>query len=464
LGPRATIVIVGAGFCGTVLATRLLSSPAERPLRVVLVERSGQPGRGVAYARRDHDYLLNVPAGRMSADPRAPDEFLEYARRTDPSVTADEFLPRALYGDYLEERLRLAQRRVPPHIRFECLHASVRAVRRWRREAPLRVELDDGNALVADAVVLAVGNSQPARLPQVAAIEQHPGYVADPWRVPAAFANERVLLIGTGLTMVDIVTAAFDRGAAPAVVHAVSRHGFVPPRQTAFRADALRVDGRAVLLAATPSIRRLASAVRTLAADASRDGGDWREAVSFVRSVAPAIWQRMPLDERRRFLRHARSYWDVHRHRLPFESLRRIDALRAEAKLHVHAARLRELRPEADGIHVVLGPRGSRDVREIVVDRVVNCTGPDFDLTRLDDPLWKQLREDGLAVPDELGLGLRTARDGAVFDRDGWPGPRLFYLGPMLRAGHWEATAALELRDHAERLATRLVAVGTDDR
>jgi uncharacterized NAD(P)/FAD-binding protein YdhS len=262
----------------------------------VLIERSGEPGRGVAYARRDHDYLLNVPAGRMSADPRIPNEFLDYARRREPDVSAEDFLSRALYGDYLAERLLTAQHAAPPHIRLECLRADVRAVRRWQRDTPLRVELDDGNALVADAVVLAVGNAQPARLPQFAAIQQHPGYVADPWRLPSAFAGERVMLIGTGLTMVDIATAAFDRHAVPAVMHAVSRHGLVPPRQSAFRLDALRVDRCAVLLAAAPSTRRIVNPVRALVADAGREGGDWREAVSFVRQIAPTIWQRMPLE------------------------------------------------------------------------------------------------------------------------------------------------------------------------
>jgi len=454
--PLPTIAIIGAGFSGTVLATRLLREPALPATRIVLIERVPQLGRGVAYARRDHDYLLNVPAGRMSADSGATDEFLQYARRSNPGVSAQDFLPRALYGDYLDERLSAARREAPPHLQFEHRHAEVNAVRRWRRDAPLRVELDDGSTLVADTVVLAVGNAQPARLPQTAAIEQHPAYVADPWRVPSTFAGERVMLIGTGLTMVDIATAAFDREQVPAVIHAVSRHGLVPPRQTAFRPDALREDGCAVLLAAAPSTRQLVTAVRELVADAERAGGDWREAVSFVRTVAPTLWQRMPPAERRRFLRHARSYWDVHRHRLPAENLRRIEALRVAGKLQVHAARLVATRAEAAGIRVTLRPRGSVEHEELLVDRVVNCTGPDFDLRRLNDPLWRQLREDGLAVPDELGLGLRTGPDGAVFDHEGWPGPRLFYLGPMLRADHWEATAALELRDHAERLAARL--------
>ena len=56
------------------LATRLLREPALPATRIVLIERHRQLGRGVAYARRDHDYLLNVPAGRMSADSRVTRE------------------------------------------------------------------------------------------------------------------------------------------------------------------------------------------------------------------------------------------------------------------------------------------------------------------------------------------------------------------------------------------------------
>ena len=455
--PLRTIAIVGAGFSGTALTIRLLKNPPPGPVRVVLIERSGQLARGVAYARRDHDYLLNVPAGRMSVDVNAPDEFLCYARRTYPDADAEDFLPRACYGDYLEERLVVAQLMAAPGIRLEPLHATVLAVRRTRRDAAFKLELEDGRQLVADDVVLAVGNSQPARLPQLAAVADHPGYCADPWQIPAGFrSGERVLLIGTGLTMVDIATAAFERASAPATMHAVSRHGLVPPRQTAFRPDALSMDGCAALLAAAPSARRLTRAVRMLVRDADLAGGDWREAITFVRRVAPSLWQRMPDCERRRFLRHARAYWDAHRHRLPAENLTRIEGLRAAGRLEVVAARLVAAAPDDAAIAVTLQQRGSSVRETLRFDRVVNCTGPDYDLRRLRDPLWRNLRDDGLAVPDELGLGLRTGPDGAVFDAEGWPGPRLYYLGPMLRADHWEATAALELRDHADRLAARL--------
>jgi uncharacterized NAD(P)/FAD-binding protein YdhS len=189
------------------------------------------------------------------------------------------------------------------------------------------------------------------------------------------------------------------------------------------------------------------SAVRELVADAERAGGDWREAVSFVRTVAPTLWQRMPSAERRRFLRHARSYWDVHRHRIAPAAGAVLNALINKGRIILHAGRLTAFHEGPAGARIQFRDRATGTQHLLGVDRVINCTGPESDFRRINAPLWRQLREDGLAVPDELGLGLRTGPDGAVFDREGWPGPRLFYLGPMLRADHWEATAALELRD-----------------
>ena len=77
------------------------------------------------------------------------------------------------------------------------------------------------------------------------------------------------------------------------------------------------------------------------------------------------------------------------------------------------------------------------------------------------DPLIVSLRDDGLIAPDGLNLGLRTTAHGACVAADGHASDDLYYLGPLLRATHWEATAATELRNHAEQMARHLVASGT---
>ena len=107
---RNVIVIVGAGFSGTVLAVNLLRRPCAMPTDIVLVERGPAMNRGVAYAERDIPYCLNVPAGRLSADSTDPQQFLRFARARIPEADAEDFLPRSLYGDYLEDLLHPAER------------------------------------------------------------------------------------------------------------------------------------------------------------------------------------------------------------------------------------------------------------------------------------------------------------------------------------------------------------------
>ena len=452
-----TIVIVGGGFSGTVVAANLLRRPPAGPTRLILIERASELGRGAAYAERGFPYLLNVPASRMSANSAAPREFLEFAQRRIPNATGEDFLPRSLYGEYLGEVLLAAQLSAPPNIRLDIVPASAVNLRRIERHLPLQVELDDGRRLTADDVVLALGNPKPASLSAAKEVLDHPAYVADPWAVDLQFdRGETVLLIGTGLTAADIINVACADPRRLPNLHALSRHGLVPPRQTPFRPDAFKGDGNALLLAASTSLRGLTNSVRLLAREAEQMGGDWREAITFVRNMAPTIWQRLPERDRVRFLRHVRAYWDIYRHRLPPELIQKIDALRNSRRLTIHAGHIKEFVARGEKIEVLWRPRGSQQKRVQQFDRVINCTGPDYAISRSTDPLWRSLVQCGLCVPDSLGLGLRTGPNGAVIDADGWPGPHLFYIGPMLRADHWEATAAHELRGHAEKLAALL--------
>ncbi|HEU4457029.1 MAG TPA: FAD/NAD(P)-binding protein, partial [Longimicrobium sp.] len=103
-----TIVIVGGGFSGTLTAVHLLRGEWPEGLHVVLVNRSGPLARGVAYGTRSAAHVLNVPAARMSAFPDDEEHFLRFARGRDATVAAGDFVPRSVYGDYLEWVLREA--------------------------------------------------------------------------------------------------------------------------------------------------------------------------------------------------------------------------------------------------------------------------------------------------------------------------------------------------------------------
>ena len=307
-------------------------------------------------------------------------------------------------------------------------------------------------------MVLACGDPPPVPKPYAAAVADLPSYVLDPYAAQTSLvrpSDRSVLLIGTGLTMVDVAVAA-AAGNPKLQLLAISRHGLLPASQQPPPLASVdpqvdlcgQLDGR--------SLRRVVPAVRRLAQDLQHRGGDWREAVLRIRECAPALWQQFNEADRRRFLRHLRVYWDTHRHRMPPAVAEQVSGMRRRDQLQVRAGHVSALRPQADGIAVRWRARGCADMRELRVDRVIDCSGSDHRLLRTGAVLWRQLLDAGLVVPDSLGLGLRTGAQGALVAADGRTATRLFYLGPMLRAAHWEATAVGELRVRAEALAAAL--------
>jgi uncharacterized NAD(P)/FAD-binding protein YdhS len=177
-------------------------------------------------------------------------------------------------------------------------------------------------------------------------------------------------------------------------------------------------------------------------------GRDWRDVMASLRPVTAKLWRQLPDAERARFLRHARAWWDAHRHRSPPEVALRIAVLRARRTLQVSAARVLSIDASETGLRVQMALRRGGE-EEVMAGAVINCTGPDTDLSRADDPLVGSLLESGLIRQDPLRLGIETGENGEVIGRDGAHSGKIYYVGPMLRAGYWEATAVPELGAHA---------------
>jgi uncharacterized NAD(P)/FAD-binding protein YdhS len=455
--PR-TIIIVGAGFSGTVLAVNLMRLAMSQPLRIVLIE-AAHVARGIAYQRQLYPYLLNVTAARMSATPDDPHEFLAFARGWQADLTGDAFVPREVYGAYLEALLQRAEREAAPGVTLQRTPGLAIALERAHREREICVHLADGRQLRADEVVLATGNPAPAPLRGEQALRGSARYVADPWARPLRFrAGESVLLVGTGLTMADVALAAVAQQPGALRLHALSRHGLLPAAQSATRpCDTAPPDLAALLAEPHLELHRLSRRLRALTREFVARGGDWREIVASLRERVPEVWARLPLRARSRFLRHLRPYWDAHRHRMPLPQWTQLQELRASGALKVEAGHLLDLAPAGRRILASWRPRGAPGTRTLEVDRVVNCTGPDFDATRTRDRLLHSLLAQGHATPDPLRVGLLTTPEGALIDAHGLPAHHLYYLGPRLRASYWETTAVAELRGHALKLARHLL-------
>ncbi|HYD66983.1 FAD/NAD(P)-binding protein [Azospirillum sp.] len=462
LRPPHRIAIVGAGFTGSMLAAHLLRR-CEQPTTIHLIERSGAPGPGLAYSTPNGAHVLNVRAYNMSAYPDDPRHFLRWlwARNSDSPVppSGHAFVSRAVYGAYIRDVLAQAQAAAPPHVAVRTLRAE--AVDVVEEGDGVRLRLDGGPMLPADRAVLCLGNFPPppprvAADPQAAAaVFASSRYIGDPWdhaAVAAVPPDEAVLVLGTGLTMVDVVLSLLDQGHRGAIL-AVSRRGLLPT---------VHEETRPYKSFLCPQVmpRTVLDVLIALKADARRAqaaGFDWRAAFDALRPHHHRIWEHLPEEERRRFLRHARPFWEVHRHRLAPEVAARIAAARASGQLSVRAGRLHGLSPDGDGVAAAIAERGGAiDARR--VGRVINATGSECDYARIRHPLVQALLRRGLARPDPLRLGLDVTADGALIGASGRPSDRLFALGPASRAPFWEMTAVPELRTQCAGAAEHLAA------
>jgi uncharacterized NAD(P)/FAD-binding protein YdhS len=455
------VAIVGAGFSGTALAIHLLREAARlaspRPLRIALIDPRPEIGAGVAYATRDYPYPLNVAAGQMSVDGARPGDFLDYLKTQGIHAAPGDYLPRQVYGDYLRARFAEALAAAPPTV--ECVHHRASAWQLRRQDDRWLLWLDNGTPLAADDVVLALGNPPPATLAELSPLTHSRRYISDPWSI-GTLANQEdigsVLLVGSGLTMVDAALRLAALRPRVRHIHVLSRHGWMPEAQASNSLPAIKPDVAGALEAARGSTRRLVRAFRTLTAAVRSAGGDWREVLGLARGQLAAQWRALDHAQRARFLRHVRSSWDVHRHRVPAGPLSAVRTLARAGVLTVHAGRLEELNELEDAVEVIWRPRGAARTRAWLVDRIINCTGPECRTARVTDPLVQSLLSSGTIRPDALSLGIDIADDGRPVSRDGTPVDRLYYLGPWLRARDWEATAVPELREHAAALARSL--------
>jgi uncharacterized NAD(P)/FAD-binding protein YdhS len=436
---RDHVAIIGGGFSGTLLAVNLLRHDGPR---ATLIERRPHTARGVAYSAAHPDHLLNVRAENMSALPDEPDHFVRWLAEHRPGVGG--FVPRLVYGDYLDALLRRTIER--SNGRLSVVQAEARDV--VPHPDHVAITLDSGAVLAADSAVLAPGNLPPhtpggidgGALPAG-------GYVADPWHgdiLAGLGADDTVLVLGTGLTMVDIALLLEANGFAGRIV-ALSRHGLVPHAHAegvpkSRRAERPDCTARGLLHA----LRHRAEAI------------DWRAAVDELRPYTQGIWRAMDVAEHRRFLRHVRPWWDVHRHRLAPSVSERIAAMRADGRLTVLAGRVTAAEADGEQIRLSYRPRHRDHIETIRVRRIVNGTGPQGDLTATHEPLLRALAERGTLRPDALRIGIDVDQDSRAIARDGSTSDRLLVVGPMTRGAFWEIVAVPDIRRQAWSVARRL--------
>jgi uncharacterized NAD(P)/FAD-binding protein YdhS len=443
------IAIVGGGCSGLLTAVQLIRSGFRG--RLTVIEPREQLGAGLAYSTTFDQHLLNVTAGKMSALSDQPSDFLNWLREEHlPQAATGAFAPRKLYGKYLREVLRRALA-TGAHSHFSHIRAEATGVH--GDAGGVHLVLSDGNTVPADKVVLALGNPASSTIPGIPTRGVEARWYLSPWfgdALQVRFSGERILLLGTGLTAVDSALALHSQKAG-CRVYMLSRRGILPETH-----DSSVSAGIPPVLLQRGNLRGLLREMRGLIQAARQADSCWRTVVDAMRSVSNELWQELPAADQRRFLRHLRPYWETHRHRMAPEIRARLDRYITTSALQIFRGRLREAR-WSGGVGQVRIVHGTGGQRTLKIDRIINCTGIHESYTDNPRPLIQSLVDNGLAQANELGIGFRTDRHGALLNGEMRPSPVFFTLGPPRRGELFETTAVPEIRAQAEVLAAHVL-------
>jgi len=458
---KTTLAIIGGGLSGAAVAYHLTSLIGDNLLPpgqvdVVVVEPRPDLGRGLAYSATDPEHRLNVPATKMSLRTDQMDHFNRWlasgaASLMDDSSFApsgDIFAPRQVFGQYVAAQL------APLLAGGSLRHLRARVVGVDRGDR-YRLALSDGGVLQADLLILATTHPKAALPAELHALQDDPGLIDDPL-APGALdpidPRERILIIGNGLTSADIVASLRKRGHRGKIT-ALSRHGWqsMPhgPKQAETTAD--------FSVAPEHSALALLRRVRQALANDAKQGLTWHAVFDRLRAQGPVIWAALPEAERRRFLRHLRALWDIHRFRIAPQTQAAGLALQAEGRLSSLAARIVGL-SVGPTIDLTLRPRGGRTTLPLTVDRVILATGPAHGSVIKTSPALMDLAGLGLVQPDPLHMGLHVTQDGHAISQNGQSDGTLLVAGPLARGTVGELMGVPEVISWAEHIARQAAA------
>ncbi|BCH06588.1 FAD-dependent oxidoreductase [Mesorhizobium sp. 131-3-5] len=444
-GRANSIIIVGGGASGVVMAAHLLKSP-NPDLRVTLIERRPHFGQGIAYSTLLSAHVLNVSAAGMSAYADDPGNFWRWLQGrglVDPEQTPQTpfYAPRSIYARYLGELLDELEAREQPTGRLRLIHEESLSI--TPTASGVEVALANGTSVVAHLAILATGHDeQPA---QGHAIRM--GSEAD----TALDPESRVMVLGTGLSMVDAFLALEQRGHTGEIV-AVSRRGLLPSPHR--KGNPIKLDVADIPLGTQLSY--FVGWFRDLIRENQKAGVDWRDVVDGLRPFNQKIWQNWPASAKRRFVEHTKAWWDIHRHRMAPEVYAKVTQAVQAGRIRLVAGRVVGIVP-SEAFSVDIQSRHSQLVETLVVARIYDCSGIVRDISTSSNSVVRSLVDRGLARPDPMRIGLDVSANCEIIASDGTVSRKILAVGPLTRGTFFEIDAIPDIRVQCARLSKQLL-------
>jgi uncharacterized NAD(P)/FAD-binding protein YdhS len=443
------LTIIGGGASGTLLAINLLRCSNSGPVTVNLIERRDRVGAGVAFSTDKETHLLNVPAGKMGAFPDDVGDFHRWLKVNGYECSESDFVPRKLFGRYLQDLLHTACDAAGPVklrlINDEAVDVSV--------DRNVRVSLASGEVLETEKLILAFGNFLPPHPSvQSLAFASSERYFHSPWAndmYASIRPDDSVFIIGTGLSMTDVALHLESLGHRGKIT-ALSTRGLLPAtHRLGFSYPSIHEELRGL-----HRITEVLKVVRQHAEKAQTNGSDWRAVIDSLRPHTQEIWTSLPHEEKEYFRLHLSRYWDVARHRMPPKAAEKLGRMRLSGQLEIVKGRLRDIKQNG-GFNIRYFSDGVD--KQASAGVLINCIGSESNYEKIDVPLIQNLLKRGLIQPDSLRLGLNATPDGHIIGLNDRPSDVMFTLGTALKGILWESTAIPEIRTQARQLASKLL-------
>ncbi len=453
-----SIAIIGGGASGTLTALHLVRK-LNLPAHIYLIEKREEAlYRGNAYSSHLDYEPLNVPAGKMSAFNHLPYDFFTWLKAerqavAETEITLDSFVSRRWFGDYLIEKLKQATNQ-NKQVKVESIIAEVKDISFNTITAGYEVELSNRQSVVAGYLVFATGNEAPADVftdKELALLNGH--YVSNPWAVNPfkdLHTSDDILIVGTGLTMVDHVVS-LKKQRHTGHIYCFSRNGYLPLPHTDTAQNYVfelpnEVNGLADIF----------SELRRNIALAGKKNIQWQNTLDALRGKTSRLWKLMDIDSKKLFLKRLRTFWDIHRHRMPLASAEALNELQQAGQLEFVPGAANGIERVGDELIFKFKPRRSNELRSVKVKRIINCTGPSGDYYKTGNTLIKNLLTKGWMKQDDLKIGIVTGVRGEIIKANGVVLQNAFSIGPLRKATEWETTAIREIRTQAEETAMHI--------
>ncbi|NCA20418.1 MAG: hypothetical protein EBS86_04695 [Crocinitomicaceae bacterium] len=455
---KTSIAIIGGGFSGTILTRHLIE--LNESICITVFNYNNKLSKGVAYDCNQKSSLLNVPAGKISAFSYDVNHFLKWClkketyKNDNPELIAGAFLPRQLYGEYLNEiwgeTVKIAKEKT---ISLQVLDEKVNHLALEKNRIHLQTE---NSTYHFDKCVIATGNELPGKPKNIESeFLKSDRYFNNPWNVDYHKIDKSlpILIIGNGLTMVDIVLNLRDNKLYQKII-SISPNGFniLPHRNFGFTYNGALANVKFPI-----TLLELITLFNREMKNLKKVGVSPDPIIDALRPNTQKIWQQFTAEEKAKFMSRVRHLWGVARHRIPFVSYDSIMKEQVSQQLNILAGKITSVQENNDGIEVKIWDKRSKREISVIVGAIVNCTGPETNITKSNNVLLNQLYAEGIIDQDPLFLGINiNCNNFKTLQKNGAENQNIYAIGSLLKGELWETTAVSDLRVQAKELAQEL--------